>query len=196
MAKTMRGFTSEQKRATIVDAARTLFTTQGFEATSMAEVAARANVAPNTIYWYFANKDALLLATLDQLVMQAQAQYLEMAAQPFAAKVDWLIEQFTQLGNLVGVVHGRVAVSDSVRVWHDHFHLQTTAFFVQRLRDRGASASHAEAVVSIAFFLMEGLATHTATRASRDMVIQLLEQAVTSAMLGANRPRAPRARRA
>ncbi len=188
MPKTMRELPSEHKRATIVDAASELFTSLGYEATSMSMVAAQAKVAPNTIYWYFANKDALLLTVLDRLVQDTRTQYLQMSAQaqPFADRMNWLIDQFAHLSGMVGAVHGRIAISEQVRAWHDDFHRLASAFFAQRLMDRGANPSQAEAVVAIAFFLVEGMALHDVSSPSRNMAIQLLEQAVQSAIQDAD----------
>ena len=41
----------------IIAAARTLFIETGYEDTSISRLAAAAGVAPNTIYWYFKDKD-------------------------------------------------------------------------------------------------------------------------------------------
>ncbi len=50
------------KRAAIVDAARDLFTTTGYESTTIAQVAKRAGVAVGTVYLYFATKNDVLFA--------------------------------------------------------------------------------------------------------------------------------------
>jgi AcrR family transcriptional regulator len=50
------------KRQAIVEAARRLFTTKGYETTTIAEVARMAGVAVGTVYLYFDNKNALLYA--------------------------------------------------------------------------------------------------------------------------------------
>jgi len=50
----------DDKRARILRAARRLFSTKGFEATVIAEIAAMADVADGTIYTYFAGKRDLL----------------------------------------------------------------------------------------------------------------------------------------
>ena len=50
------------KRQAIVQAARVMFTTDGYEATTMAKVAQRAGVAVGTVYLYFQNKNDLLSA--------------------------------------------------------------------------------------------------------------------------------------
>ncbi len=51
---------ADQKRATLIEAAGKLFVKQGYEATTMDEIAAAANVAKGTLYHYFANKAELL----------------------------------------------------------------------------------------------------------------------------------------
>ncbi|HKY90770.1 MAG TPA: helix-turn-helix domain-containing protein, partial [Nevskiaceae bacterium] len=65
---------SAEKRTEIVGAARTLFLETGYEATSMASIAAAAGVASNTIYWYFRDKDELLVAVLDAELERGMAK--------------------------------------------------------------------------------------------------------------------------
>src|SRR5699024_3097644 len=54
-----------ERTQTILESARELFCERGFEATSMAEIAARVGVVEGTVYKYFDNKHALLLAVLE-----------------------------------------------------------------------------------------------------------------------------------
>lgn len=54
----------EQRESSIVAAARKVFTEQGFDGAKMVEIARRANVAEGTLYLYFRNKNALLLAVV------------------------------------------------------------------------------------------------------------------------------------
>lgn len=48
------------RHTAIIEAARDLFTTQGYETTTIADVAKRAGVAVGTVYLYFKNKNELL----------------------------------------------------------------------------------------------------------------------------------------
>lgn len=50
------------KREAIIEAACVLFTTQGYEATTIADVAKNAGIAVGTVYLYFKNKPELLYA--------------------------------------------------------------------------------------------------------------------------------------
>jgi AcrR family transcriptional regulator len=52
----------EQTRQALVDAAVSLFGTKGFEETTIAEVAAAANVSPRTFFSYFESKEEILFA--------------------------------------------------------------------------------------------------------------------------------------
>ena len=61
MARNKRLQDREEKQKEIMSAARTLFLNEGYEATSMSRIANIAGVAPNTIYWYFKDKDELLV---------------------------------------------------------------------------------------------------------------------------------------
>src|SRR5437867_3606082 len=53
---------SEQRRAEILEAALSLFSSKGFHETTMEEVAHAAGVAKGTIYLYFPSKEHVLLA--------------------------------------------------------------------------------------------------------------------------------------
>ncbi len=55
----------EQREADILQAATTLFTSDGFHATSTRKIAAAAGVSEGTLFNYFKTKNALLLAILD-----------------------------------------------------------------------------------------------------------------------------------
>ena len=57
-----------EKRERILAAARELFLRQGLRATSMEAIARGAGMAKPTLYAEFADKDAVFLAILEQLV--------------------------------------------------------------------------------------------------------------------------------
>ncbi|HLK62051.1 MAG TPA: TetR family transcriptional regulator [Bryobacteraceae bacterium] len=57
---------SDETRARILAAAMELFQRQGFEETTMREIAAAAGVATGAAYYYFDSKDAIVLAFYDQ----------------------------------------------------------------------------------------------------------------------------------
>jgi TetR/AcrR family transcriptional repressor of mexJK operon len=57
---------SEGKRQQILNAATTLFTEQGYAATSMEALAKHADVSKQTVYSHFGSKDELFAASIEQ----------------------------------------------------------------------------------------------------------------------------------
>lgn len=59
---------SDERRRELTDAARELFVEQGYEQTSMSDIAKRANVAQGTFYIYFSSKQDVLAAIMRELL--------------------------------------------------------------------------------------------------------------------------------
>lgn len=57
----------EEKRRRIVEAARLIFTTVGYDSASMNDIASAARVSKPTLYVYFEHKEALFAALVDDL---------------------------------------------------------------------------------------------------------------------------------
>ena len=57
----------EARRQQIIDAAIAVIAEQGFQRTTIKQIAGRAGVADGTIYNYFKNKDAILFAIVNRL---------------------------------------------------------------------------------------------------------------------------------
>jgi AcrR family transcriptional regulator len=100
------------KRKAIIDAAEHLFTTAGYENTTMAQVARGAGVAVGTVYLYFKNKNDLLAAvkgTWEEEVLRALT-LPELAALPHHLRARPMIEasfnvcaRHTELVQLLGM---------------------------------------------------------------------------------------------
>ncbi|MCZ8377912.1 TetR family transcriptional regulator [Mycobacterium sp. CPCC 205372] len=58
----------QRTRAELIEAAVELCTRQGYEATTVDQIAAVADVSPRTFSRYFATKDAVVLASIDDIV--------------------------------------------------------------------------------------------------------------------------------
>ena len=71
MSKSDRRDTRTNNRnEALLDAAATLFSTQGFRATSMRDIARAAGMLPGSIYYHYPSKDDLLLAIYESGVTQ------------------------------------------------------------------------------------------------------------------------------
>jgi len=60
--------TQSPTRERLVETARTLFWERGYEATSLADVVAKAGARTGSLYYFFRTKEELLLAVLDRYV--------------------------------------------------------------------------------------------------------------------------------
>lgn len=149
----------EEKRSELIDAARRLFIDDGYEATSMAALARAAGVAANTIYWYFDDKDDVLIAVLDAVLADALADYASMIDRPLPEQVLWTVQQLQQMRRLVTTVHARIGRSEALNAWHDAFHASTEGLLRAALEQRIDPAT-IDAEVKIAVFTVEGLLTH------------------------------------
>jgi TetR/AcrR family transcriptional repressor of nem operon len=69
---------SSGKRERLIAAARTLVHEQGVHATTLAEVAHRADVPPGNVYYYFKTKEDLVRAVVDDYVGQAESMLAEL----------------------------------------------------------------------------------------------------------------------
>ncbi|CAN5386885.1 TetR family transcriptional regulator [soil metagenome] len=74
----------QRTRATLIDAAVQLCLTQGYEKTTVEQIAADAEVSPRTFSRYFATKDAVIMTLLEDLVDHVA---VELAAFPLSMPV-------------------------------------------------------------------------------------------------------------
>jgi AcrR family transcriptional regulator len=62
----------QELREEILDAARNLFVKEGYESVSMRKIADRVGCAPGTLYLYFRDKDAILIAICSETFAKLQ----------------------------------------------------------------------------------------------------------------------------
>lgn len=75
-------------RQRLVEAARGLFLAKGYEATSVADVLARAKVNSGSLYYFFKTKEQLLLAVLDEYVDLLEPMVLRPAFERVSDPLD------------------------------------------------------------------------------------------------------------
>lgn len=92
----------EKTRLTIIAAAVDLFTEQGFEQTTMKQIARKVGIGDATIYKYFSTKDKIVFAYYHTKAIQSVAEYLEEEELEFYSlqeKLQLLIDIY--LGNML-----------------------------------------------------------------------------------------------
>jgi len=67
---------SQQRKHQILDAAEEVFTRKGIDQTRMDDIVDETGLSKGTLYWYFKNKDAIIIAILDR-IFQREFEELE-----------------------------------------------------------------------------------------------------------------------
>lgn len=185
MAKTKGGVDREHKRGEILCVAMRLFLEDGYQSTSMQRIAADVRVAPNTLYWYFEDKDALLIAVLDSLVAEGLREFEQRESGSLEARLLWLLGALSGAQHLIATVHARMASVERVRLWHDGFHGMLEANVERQLRSHGLAQEREGHAARTAMFVIEGLLAHpTARHEERELVkwlVALVQRDATAA---------------
>src|SRR5438067_11180667 len=91
---------AERTRKRILEAAIKLFAKSGYASTSMVDLAHAVDMTPGVLYHHFDDKEALLVATLEELERRFAAEVTTRAAplpdQP-AARARYLIERVARV---------------------------------------------------------------------------------------------------
>jgi AcrR family transcriptional regulator len=130
----------------------------------MASIAATAGVTPNTIYWYFKDKDELLVGVLEVLLQEDLSAYAsEAATKPAVEKLMWAVERLRPFKGLVSTVHNRINLSARLNEWHEAFHAIFEGFLNTELPSAWSEAQR-RAEARVVAFTMEGLLSHGVNR--------------------------------
>ncbi len=159
MPRNRQDQTKQAKRAEIVAAASSLFLSEGYDGASMGRIAAAAGLTPNTLYWYFSDKDELFIAVADVYLNLLLQQHATVAEQPLAHQFVWLIDNLRPVRHLVATVHARVERSPRIAEWHSGFHTQVEALFEEQLTIE-VSGARRDAETAVVTFAIEGAVTH------------------------------------
>ena len=170
----------EEKRGELLAEARRLFIEDGYEATSMAALAKAAGVAGNTIYWYFTDKDDVLLAVLNAVLGDVLTDYQQVATAPPEDQLGWVIRQLRQMKRLVTTVHTRAVQAPAIDEWHTSFHLLTEGLLRTTLEQAGVDRASIDAEIKIGVFTIEGLLTHGLDDAQQQAICRRLAQQWTN----------------
>jgi AcrR family transcriptional regulator len=170
--------TKQAKRDEILAAASSLFLSEGYDGASMGKIAAAAGLTPNTLYWYFDDKDELFVAVADAYLDLLLQQHATVAEQPLAEQFVWLVENLRPVRHLVATVHARVARSPRIAEWHSGFHRQMEALFEDQLTIE-VSGAERDAEAAVVTFAIEGAVTHDLdAAATTDLCRSLVQRLV------------------
>ncbi len=160
------------KRKQILDAAEKLLLRNGYDATAMAEVARRAGVANNAVYWYFPSKDDLLAAVLQRRQERALENLPARATTP-DGQVLTMLAQLDQVAKLTATVHERAQHSAAVAEMHEAFHAAADHLLRSLFQDVGLDTNDAAQAAKAMMALVEGIHLHEPDRdtAARDDLV-------------------------
>jgi AcrR family transcriptional regulator len=161
------------KRKQILDAAEKLLLRNGYEATTMAEVAQRAGVASNAVYWYFQSKDDLLAAMLRRRQERALENLRPRETLTPDEQALAMLAQLDQVAKLTAVVHERAQHSAAVAGMHDAFHAAADRLLRSLFEDAGLEVNDAALAAKAMMALVEGIHLHEPDRdtATRDELV-------------------------
>ena len=183
VAPSSRAEKTRLTRRRIVGAAAQLFLDQGYGATTLDQVAARAGVAVQTVYFHFGNKATLLKEALDEaavgddepVALMERPWFEQITAEPDPVRVidlwmDGGLEILQRVAPLLAVVRGTVGTDpDLAAQWDANEGERRTAFraLADLLADRKAlrSGLSVEDAADLAFLIHSAenyiVATHT-----------------------------------
>jgi AcrR family transcriptional regulator len=89
----------EVKTAQILDAATAQLMAGGYDGLSVAALARDLGIAQNAVYWYFATKDALVIAAVERMLTDIVSRKPP-ASQGLENQVLWFVDQLAELGDI------------------------------------------------------------------------------------------------
>jgi TetR/AcrR family transcriptional regulator, regulator of mycofactocin system len=130
-------------RRAIIDAARELFDEQGYNETTIDQIADRADIAPRTFFRYFPAKEALAFAEFEDLRSEL---WLRLEARPAKEPpMRSVVNAFADFAATVEANHGRLEWGFRIAAEHPHVH------------DLGMSNAKTEAARRLTAFVAERL---------------------------------------
>ena len=152
VAKPTRRERARATRLRIIKAAYTLFCERGYEGATMADIAAAAGVAVQTVYFTFHTKSELLSRTYDVAVMgeddplppERQAWYLRMQAEPdlnvalaqVVNGIGTILIRATPLDTVVRASAGSDPETARVRAFHERWRAEGYRALLDVLRQK------------------------------------------------------------
>ena len=142
----------------------------------MSGIARTLGVAPNTLYWYYRSKDELLVGVLNHLLFKSLQGLPKVQVLSLRDQLQWVLDEFEPLKDLVTTVHARLEMSCEVRDWHERFHQFLEVAVVFALTSKGVPGAKAAMLATISTFLVEGLLVHPHSSRQREDILDWFAQ--------------------
>jgi AcrR family transcriptional regulator len=108
----------QEKTREILDAATAQLLHGGYDGLSVAALARDIGIAQNAVYWYFASKDALVIAAVERLLTDIVSRKPP-ASRGLEHQVLWFVDQLAELGGIRAALAQRAQASALVATFVD-----------------------------------------------------------------------------
>ena len=175
--------TREEKHAEIVAIAQRLLVQNGYDGTTMAEIARQAGIATNVVHWYFETKDELFVAALDALQAESLAElrtrYVDEAMPGDEQRnLEALLTEFVcgrlAMHELIATVHERARCSPVVAEYHDRTHRRYADHLGRAVARCRVPIAERKLVLDTLILALEGLVMHRASRPKAKRTVNFL----------------------
>lgn len=181
MATNRRHIDRETKKAEILDVAEEMLINKGFEATTVADIAHKAGVSNNAVYWYYPSKDDIFAAVLRRRHERAREYQDKSSDIPFAERALSTLKKLDTTAALTAAVHERAKYSDAVAQIHREFHADIDQQIRIGLNKMGVSEHDSEMAAAVIVAMVEGIHLHGDKRDSQardDMVLWVIQNLI------------------
>jgi AcrR family transcriptional regulator len=172
MPPTRPGRKRADKRAEVLDLAEAQLQEGGYAAMSVAAIARKLRIAPNTVYWYFPSKDHLFIAVLERLMLRTvQAKPPHDAG--IVKQALWFVDRMSAMRTARVALHERAASSPMVGEFEAGFRQLLREMLMGGLR-QSLPAERVEPAADAFRATVEGVLALDLPKAERDQVLTLV----------------------
>ncbi len=177
-----------EKAAELQSIAGRLFLERGYAGTTMASIAAEAGVASNVVHWYFASKDALFAAAMEELLTSTLSSLLERALEPAPTEearrrlerlLGELVGRLVRADGLIATVHERAHRSEIVAAFHERAHALYAETLDRALEPLDLPKPDRELAAAALLMAIEGLVMHRTARPEAERMLSFLVTRLT-----------------
>ncbi|HWT94875.1 MAG TPA: TetR family transcriptional regulator [Solirubrobacteraceae bacterium] len=187
MTEGLRERKKQRTREAIIDAAMRLFAERGFDHTTIADIAAEADIAPRTFFAYFPAKEDVVFADIAERFSDFRARLLD-RREPGETALDALRSWIDELITTVGLAEKRhecrqdlIAANPAIAARDRHLHAQFTAVLTEAVAaDLGEEpgALRPRMVAAAASAALETLSQHADPTTAHAKPLSVLDEAL------------------